>query len=359
MRIIGHVDMDAFYASVEQRDNPSLRGKPVIIGGRKHSQRGVVSTCSYEARRYGVHSAMPIRKAAELCPKAIFLPGNMEKYRQVSQELQEIFAQFTPAFEPVSIDEAYLELSDAYKRYPSLWALGLALKQGIRQRLHLTASVGLATTKSAAKIASDLEKPNGLTVVMPGDFDRIIGVLSVRKLHGVGAKTAERLDKMGVNTILDIRKQGRKALIAAFGKHGDWIYNLAWGVDPRPVVTEHVRKSVGRETTFEQDLSDEPLLIKALEDLSTDISQRLQAKGLWGESITLKLRSADFTTTTHTLSVKRAISQSEEIFRGALLLFRREWTEKEPGNRPALRLIGVSVSNLTSVRQMNLFEELP
>lgn len=359
MRIIGHVDMDAFFAAIEQRDNPALRGKPVIIGGLKHSPRGVVSTCSYEARKYGVHSAMPISKAVELCPHGIFLPGNMEKYRQVSEELQRIFASFTSLYEPVSIDEAYLDLTETYKKYSSLWELGRAIKDKIRGELGLTASVGIATTKSAAKIASDLEKPDGLTIVLPSDFDRIIGSLPVGKLHGVGKKTAERLEKMGIKTIIDIRKVGRKAMVSTFGKHGDWIYNLAWGIDPRLVEKEHTRKSIGRETTFPRDTADPEVVIKALDELCADVANRLQKRGLWGEAITLKLRTADFRTTTHTLTLKRPVAAKEDLSEGALLLLKKHWCRNESGHAPALRLVGVSVSDLTDVKQMNLFESHP
>ena len=358
MRIIGHVDMDAFFAAVEQRDNPRLRGKPVIIGGHKQSRRGVVSTCSYQARKFGVHSAMPIRQAVELCPQGIFLPGNMAKYRQISRQLYTILAEFTPLFEPVSIDEAYLDLSQCAQNYPSLWDLGLDLKKTIKQKLQLTASVGIASTKSAAKIASDLQKPDGLTVILPDEFDRVIGVLPVSKLHGVGTKTAQRLEKLGIKTILDIRKLGRKAMVATFGKHGDWIYNLSLGLDPRQVVREYTRKSIGRETTFDQDQRNPRILLQTLEELSSDIARRLQSQGLWGENVTLKLRTTDFVTTTRSLSVNRGIADQNEIWETARLLLEREWLNKKPEQRPALRLIGISVSNLTNIRQISLFTDL-
>ncbi len=355
MQIIAHVDMDAFFAAIEQRDNPRLKGKPVIIGGSRHRPRGVVSTCSYEARKYGVHSAMPIAQAVRLCPHGIFLPGNMAKYRQVSSELQQIFASFTEIFEPVSIDEAYLDLTERYQEYASLWQLGLTLKKTIQDQLGLTASVGIASTKSAAKMGSNLNKPDGLTIILPEDFDRIIGSLPVRSLHGVGAKTAERLDKLGIRTVLDIRSFGRKAMISQFGKLGDWIYNLSCGIDPRPVEPRQTRKSIGREITFDRDLHNEVEIKETLKQLAADISRSLQAHQLWGETITLKLRSPDFTTTTHSLSVNPGINSADEILQAALVLLDREWTSFNPSQREPLRLVGISVSNLTENRQLNLF----
>lgn len=355
MRIIAHVDMDAFFAAIEQRDNPRLKGKPVIIGGSRHRPRGVVSTCSYEARKYGVHSAMPLAQAVRLCPHGIFLPGNMAKYRQVSAELQQIFASFTDLYEPISIDEAYLDLTDRYREYSSLWQLGLALKKAIRDQLDLTASVGIAATKSAAKMGSTLHKPDGLTIILPEDFDRIIGPLPVRSLHGVGAKTAERLENLGIRTVLDIRRFGRKAMISHFGKLGDWIYNLSCGIDPRPVEPRQTRKSVGRETTFDSDLNDEAEIKKTLKELAADVSRRLQAHHLWGETITLKLRDPDFTTTTHSLSVNYGINSADEISQAALVLLDRAWASIEPNRRKPLRLVGISVSNLSENRQLNLF----
>jgi DNA polymerase-4 len=354
MRIIAHVDMDAFFAAIEQRDDPRLAGRPVIIGGRKDTPRGVVSTCSYEARRYGVRSAMPLAEAARLCPHGVFMPGNMAKYVSASRKLNRILAGFTPLIEQVSIDEAYLDLSEIAGDSDQLRAIGERIKTAIRKQLSLTASVGMGESKFVAKLASDLQKPDGLTIVMPEDFDRIILPLPLERLHGVGAKTAARLKSLGLRTVEDVRNLPVPALEAACGKYGRTLHDLCRGIDPRPVETSYEAKSVGREVTFPKDVANPEALKKVLAQLAQSVANRLAKESAWGRTVTLKVRFPDFTTWTRSKTLEQPFGDRETILQLAEHLL--EGVRRESGRaNPAFRLVGVSVSHLAPFRQIDRF----
>lgn len=354
MPIIAHVDMDAFFAAIEQRDDPRLAGRPVIIGGHKDTPRGVVSTCSYEARRFGVRSAMPIAQAARLCPRGVFMPGNMAKYRSASKKLYRILSGFSPLLEQVSIDEAYLDVSERVKSTAELPALGGSIKSAIRAELGLTASVGIGETKFVAKLASDLQKPDGLTIIMPEDFDRVVLPLPLERLHGVGAKTAAKLRGLGLATVGDVRRLPESALVAACGKYGHELYELCRGIDPRPIMTSYETKSVGREVTFPQDVSDRQAVERVLAQLARSVAGRLAKEGVWGRNVTLKVRFPDFTTWTRSKTVEQPFGDAETLLNLAGHLLEKVYAEKGRA-RLAFRLVGVSVSHLSTFQQLNLF----
>ena len=258
-RAIMHIDMDAFFAAVEQRDNPELKGKPVIVGGSVES-RGVVSTASYEARTYGVHSAMPMTEAHRLCPNGIYLPVDMQKYRRVSRQIMDIFHRFTPEVEAISLDEAFLDLTESLRLFGSAEEIGRKIKQLIREELQLTASVGLSYNKFLAKLASDMDKPDGFYQIRPEDLQEKVWVLPVRRMMGVGPKTAQMLEKMGVTTIGQLAGMNAGLLEHILGKQGLVMHEVANGIDNRPVEPVRESKSVGRETTFARDIQEQYLL---------------------------------------------------------------------------------------------------
>lgn len=348
-RAILHADIDAFFASVEQRDDAALAGKPVLVGGRPE-ERGVVAAASYEARRFGARSAMPMRTAVRLCPQAVIVPPRFEAYAAVSAEIMAIFRARTPLVEPLSLDEAYLDLSED----PSVWlapaAYGAALKREVHTATGLTASVGLATTKSAAKIASDLQKPDGLVVVPPGEEAAFLAPLPVGRLWGVGPRTEEQLARLGVTTIgalavLDVRLLSTRA-----GRWAEELASLARGVDPRPVVAERERKSVGRETTFVEDRAPGALLDGTLAELCEEVAARLDQRGLRGHTVTIKVRRSDFSTRTRQHTLLETVARRDELVAvsGRLLEL-----ELQPGER--VRLLGVSVSGFAEEAQLPLF----
>ncbi|EHQ89297.1 DNA polymerase IV [Desulfosporosinus youngiae] len=351
-RKIIHLDMDAFYASVEQRDDPSLLGKPVVVGGSLNS-RGVVSTASYEARKYGIRSAMPIAEAARRCPSAIFLPVNSRKYQEVSRQIQAVFLTYTPMVEPLSLDEAFLDVTGSTSLFGSAQTIALTIKQRIRQELNLTASVGLACNKFLAKLASDLKKPDGFVVVQPHRIQEFLDPLPVERLWGVGEKTAERLHIHKVKTIRDLRRLDLKFLTELFGALGTQLFQLAQGIDDRPVESDRAVKSIGRETTFATDILDYEVLETTLLKLALDVGRRTRKESLKGKTVTLKVRYADFRTLTRSHTLARATDLDDVIYREACSLL-RELAIKQP-----LRLIGVTLSNLTDQEQhqLSLFEE--
>ena len=278
-RQIIHVDMDAFYASVEQRDNPELRGKPVVVGGKPKS-RGVVATCSYEARKYGIRSAMPLSEAYRRCPHAVFLPVDFAKYRRVSQQLHKIFQDYTPLVEPLSLDEAFLDVTASLRLFGSAENIARELKKRIKDELNLTASIGLAPNKFLAKIASDIQKPDGFVVIDEDQIEAFLDPLPVERIWGVGPKTAEQLHELNVRTVRDLKKIDKPTLNRLFGQLGNQLYYLARGIDDRPVEPEREAKSIGREITFQQDLTDPEVLKTYLLDLSLDVGRRLRKAGL-------------------------------------------------------------------------------
>nr|WP_308892201.1 DNA polymerase IV [Desulfosporosinus sp. PR] len=352
VRKIIHVDMDAFYASVEQRDDPTLRAKPVVVGGRPNS-RGVVSTASYEARKFGIHSAMPIAEAFRRCPQAIFLPVNARKYQEVSLQIREIFLTYTPLVEPLSLDEAFLDVTGSIKLFGPADTIALTIKQRIQQELNLTASVGVACNKFLAKLASDLQKPDGFVVVSPERVREFLEPLPIERLWGVGKKTAEQLHKLNVKTVRDLRSLELGYLRQLFGVQGNQLYQLAQGIDDRPVESERIVKSIGRETTFELDIADRDVLETALLNLSLDVGRRLRKRALRAKTVTLKVRYDDFHTVSRSQTLLEAVDLDDIIYREACSLL-KEVSLKQP-----LRLIGLTLHNLSAAaeRQLSLFSE--
>jgi len=342
-RKIIHVDMDAFYASVEQRDDPSLRGKPVIVGGQPDS-RGVVAACSYEARAFGVHSAMPTSRAYRLCPHAVFLPPRMARYVEVSRQIRAVFEEVTDLVEPLSLDEAYLDVTENKRGEPLAGKLARFLKDEIKRRTELTASAGVAPNKLVAKIASDVRKPDGLMIVPPEEVQRFLAPLPVTRMWGVGPRTAERLHDLGIKTVEDVRRCDLALLTSKLGSYGPFLARLAWGDDPRPVDTHREAKSRGSETTFQEDVSSIDRLTEVLMELGADVAADMARLSLRARTCTLKVRYADFTTITRSRSVEPAMRDREtisEVARDLLL------SSTEAGTRP-IRLLGVSLSNLES-----------
>ncbi len=333
-----HVDMDAFYASVEQRDRPETRGRPVIVGADPRG-RGVVSAASYEARRFGVHSAMPIGRAFRLCPEGVFLPVDMDKYAGVSREIMAVLAEFTPLVEPLSIDEAFLDVTASRALHGDGAAIGREIKKRIRASVSLTASVGVAPNKFLAKVASELEKPDGLVVVEPGREALFLAPLPVSRLWGVGKVTGSVLETMGIRTIGQLALTPAAHLAARFGKHGPDLLNLARGLDDRVVETDAPSKSMGAEETFEHDTHEVDLLRATLRGQSERVGRELRGAGYAGRTVTLKLRFADFSTITR--------SHTDDPTQDGLVIYRRvESLFARVTLKQAVRLIGLSVSGL-------------
>ena len=338
MRWIMHIDMDAFFASVEQLDNPELKGKPLIVGGQ--SCRGVVSTCSYEARKFGVHSAMPMVEARRLCPHAEFLPGRMWRYEEVSREIMRIFHEEAPLVEQLSIDEAFLDVSGMERLCKDVRNVGWRIKERIKNEIGLTCSVGLAPNKFLAKMASDLQKPDGFTVITHEKARSFIAPLPVTKIFGIGGAAKQMLAQFGIATIGQLANADRSILQKVFGKNADKVQLLAMGLDDRPVIPETAPKSIGRETTFEKDLYTFEDCKAAILELSGQTGFRLRNKGYSGRTVTLKVKFKDFKIITRSISSEGDISCDEEIFSLAVKLL------KDVAYENGVRLLGVTVSNL-------------
>ena len=341
MRHIIHADLDAFYATVEQLDNPELRGKPVLVGGRPES-RGVVATASYEARPFGVHSAMPMRTAARLCPQGIIVPPRFTRYREMSRQVMDIFHEFTEVIQPLSLDEAYLDISETVDEGEGRWPLGVALelKRRVKEETGLTVSVGVSTCKSVSKIASDMDKPDGLVVVPPGEEAGFLAPLPVGKLWGIGPKTAERLRAEGVDTIGMLAEQPPEWFARVFGQRAEAVRLRAVGLDDEPVETERITKSVSSETTFPDDIGDAEELRRVLEELAGGVAEALDRKGLQGRTVTVKMRLADFTTFTRQTTLAMPSNETGPIMNTAWRLLSAELTAGR-----TFRLLGVGVSN--------------
>ena len=348
-RYIMHVDMDAFFASVEQLDHPEYRGKPVIVGGL--SGRGVVSTCSYEARKFGVHSAMPMATARRLCPQAIYVQGRYDRYTEISREIRGIFREFSPVVEPLSIDEAFLDLTGMEALAGDVYALGPRIKQVIREKTGLTASVGLAPNKFLAKLASDLRKPDGLVIIRPEEAAAFIGPLPVRRIFGLGQKSVGALEKMGIRTIGQLAGCDPRILRPLLGKNAEEIRERARGLDSRPVVPDEQRKSLGKENTFPVDLVGPETCLGALWDLCQQVGWRLRCAGLSGCTVTLKVKTAGFQLLTRSRTVEEPVCQDEALMEQIRLLARQlPWTQP-------VRLLGVSVSHLVAGGSQSLAVE--
>lgn len=357
-RAILHVDMDAFYASIEQLDDPRLQGKPVIVGAdpKEGHGRGVVAACSYEARKFGVRSALPIGRAWKLCPEGFYVRPRMKRYSEVSSRVMEILRQFTNLVEPLSIDEAFLDITGSIALFGAPVQIARAIKKQIRESTGLTASAGVAPNKFLAKIASDLKKPDGLVVVESAGVEEFLRDLPIARLWGVGPKTEERLHEMGLHTIGAIRKRPQEDMVRALGSnHGVHLHELAHGRDDRPVVPDWEPKSISNETTFEEDTRDRELLVQTIRRLAESVGRRLRRENYQARKVTLKIRFEPFDTHTKQTSVKRPVDGDEEIARLALSLF-----DQFPLDR-RVRLIGVGTGEIVrpgeEPRQMGLFDE--
>jgi DNA polymerase-4 len=340
VRRILHLDMDAFYASVEQRDRPELRGKPVAVGGAP-DKRGVVAAASYEARAFGVRSALPMSRAVRLCPALVIVRPDFTKYRSVSDQVFELFRSVTPLVEPLSLDEAYLDVTE--NAWGETLGMNVArrLKAEIRQQTGLTASAGVAPNKFLAKIASGWQKPDGLTVIAPERVEQFLQGLPVDALWGVGPVTAGKLRERGIEKLTDIRTADAAVLREAVGSLADWLQELARGHDDRPVIAEHEPKSSGSENTFERDLTDLRVIQEEISEMAGHAASWLVRRELYARTVTIKVRYSDFTTITRSLS-EAATRDEENIRRRAVALLEKT----EAGRRP-IRLLGVSVHNLT------------
>ncbi len=337
-RWIMHVDMDAFFASVEQRDDPALQGKPVIVGGK--SRRSVVATASYEARAFGVHSAMPLSQAKRLCPHGCFVAPRFEAYREASDAIHQVMLHYADAYEPISLDEAFLDISGMGNQYPTLGAIGHTIKEEIRSAVHLTASIGIAPNKFLAKMASDMKKPDGLCIIPYGREREVLAPLPVRRLWGVGEVTEKKLLAAGFRTIADIQEAPLEKLSALLGNQGTLLKDLSFGIDDRPVVSSRQVKSIGDESTYEYDLTDRPKIDREIAIHSDIVAQRLRRHDLAARTISLKIRFASFKTIMRSLSLEEGTNLQETIDSTCqTLLSRIPLTE-------GIRLIGVTASNL-------------
>jgi DNA polymerase-4 len=340
-RAIIHVDMDAFYASVESLDNPDLVGKPVVVGGL--GPRGVVATASYEARVFGVHSALPMGRARRLCPQAQFVRPRMARYREKSAEVFSIFRDFTPLVEGLSLDEAFLDVSGSLKLFGSPAEIGHRIKQRIKQETGLTASVGLAHNKFLAKLASDAQKPDGLVVVAPDQIHAFLDPMPISRLWGVGKRTAPRLRALGVLTIGQVRRTDVSILQPVLGNRADHFQRLARGEDERPVSPGRPDKSISHEVTFDQDVLDRTELLAELQRQAEAVSRRLRAQGLMASTVVVKIRDPSFHTVTRSRSMRACSNSTQTLYRMARALFEK-WREAHPST--PLRLLGMGVSGL-------------
>ena len=354
-RIILHMDMDAFFAAIEQRDHPEYLGKPVIVGAdpKNGKGRGVVSTCSYEARKFGVHSAMPISQAYKLCPHGIYIWPNGRLYQQVSKEIFNLLYEFTDAIEPLSIDEAFMDVTGSVRLFGDGPEIAAKIKKRIKDEVKLTASVGVAPNKYLAKIASDLQKPDGLVVVLPDKIDQFLAPLDISRLWGAGIKTQVTLKKMGINTIGDLFKYPKDILEKKLGKLGDHFYNLAHGIDPRRVETDENVKSISNEHTFGKDVLNIDVLYKTILQLSEKVGYRLRNKNLQGRTLHLKLRYDNFSTITRNKTLNSAIDSTQTIFATIKELFDNNYQ-----NGRKVRLLGVGISGFMADDgdQLSLFD---
>ena len=352
--MILHADMDAFYASVEERDRPELLGKPVIVGGSPE-KRGVVSAANYVARRYGVHSAMPAVTARRLCPNGVYLPPRIDYYAEVSGRIRAIFERFTPLVEPLSLDEAFLDVTGSEHLFGPAPEIGRQIKQAIRQELRLVVSVGVAPNKFLAKIASDLKKPDALVIVEPGQVQAFLDPLPVERLWGVGKQGSKVFQRMGIRTIGQLRQWPLDSLKDRFGSSGEHLWQLAHGIDDRPVVPEQEAKSISHETTFERDISDVQVLRAWLLDLTEQVGWRLRRHRLRGRTVQLKVRFADFSLITRSQTLSEPTDITQELWQAADEML----CQRLPAGHLPVRLVGMGVSGLeeSGLRQGLLFDQ--
>ena len=353
VRRILHCDMDCYYAAVHARDDPSLRGRPVIVGGDPEG-RGVVASASYEARRFGIHSAMPASRAKRLCPRAVFLTPDFPRYHRESEKIFAIYREYTPIVQTVSLDEAYLDVSDHLDAFGSATAIARVIRRRVREERRLTVSVGVGPNRLVAKIASDFRKPDGLTVVPPVRALDFLSPLPVRALHGVGPSTERALAALGVQTVAQLRELPRELLISRFGSHGVTLHEFSRGIDDRPVELDQERKSLGTETTYRHDLTSLAEMDEELIRMSEEVAQELARHELRACTITVKARYSDFTTVTRSRTGPIPAASATRIAARARDLLRRT----EAGKRP-VRLLGVSSSTLVPATpvQLDLFAD--
>ena len=356
-RVILHCDLDAFYASVEQRDHPELRGRPVIVGGGRND-RGVVSAASYEARRYGVRSAMPLREAGRLCPDGVFVPGDYERYQEASDAVMALCEDRTPLVQPISLDEAFLDVTATQHLFGGAIRIAEGLKKDVGEGLGLVLSVGVATNKLCAKIGSDLRKPDGLVVVEPGGEAAFLAPLPLERLWGVGPRTREALNALGLETIGQLAALDPEIVEATVGAaHGRAISERAKGIDEDEVVPLEAPKSIGHEHTFDRNTLDRGAIEAALLSLSEGVGRRVRAAGLRGRTVTLKLRVAPFETRTRQRTLDQPIDTDLSIYETARALLREALAADRAGGRTSpVRLVGVSISNLSDADQLGLFD---
>ncbi len=338
MRKIIHIDMDAFFASVEQRDNPELKGKPVAVGGS--GNRGVVAAASYEARKFGVYSAMSSKIALAKCPQLVFVKPRFDVYKTVSLVISSIFRDYTDLIEPLSLDEAYLDVTTNKKGMASATQIAREIKDRIKMQTNLTASAGISVNKFLAKIASDINKPDGLFLIPPKRVRGFIESLTVDKFFGVGKVTALKMKQMGIHTGLDLKNKSELELVKNFGKAGKYFFNIAHGIDDRPVVPDRVRKSLGAEHTFADDLSDPKTLVGKISVLAAEVAQRIKKSGKSGRTLTVKIKFGDFTQITRSSTVTYPIYELESIDGLAMEIFSSTFKEGME-----IRLLGITISN--------------
>jgi DNA polymerase-4 len=349
-RWILHVDMDAFYASVEQRDDPALRGRPVIVGGT--GGRGVVAAASYEVRKFGVHSAMPMREALRRCPDAVCVHPRISHYAAESQRIFAVFHEFTPLVQGLSLDEAFLDVTGSVATLGAPEHIAAEIKRLIQQRTGLTASVGVAPNKLVAKIASDLRKPDGLVLVRPGEVRELLDPLPIRRLFGLGAKTAPKVEALGIRTLGELHRASPAQLRPIFGRYTERVQQRAAGIDDRPVVPDVDEKQISAEETFDTDIADHAKLRAEIVRLADRTCARLRARELTASCVTVKIRRKDFTTYTRQRHIEPATQETRVVTAVALELL-DQWLAAQP--RAALRLLGVGVSDLAPAAQLDLF----
>ncbi|MFD0977341.1 DNA polymerase IV [Salinimicrobium gaetbulicola] len=342
-RKIIHVDMDAFYASVEQLDNPELRGKPVAVGGS--SQRGVVSAASYEARKFGVRSAMSSVIAKRNCPELIFVKPRFDRYRELSNRIRAIFLEYTDLVEPLSLDEAYLDVTENKKGNPSASLIAKEIRQKILDKTGLTASAGISINKFIAKVASDYNKPNGQKTVNPEEVEEFLEALEIRKFYGVGKVTADKMYRLGIFTGKDLKEKPLEFLNEHFGKSGEYYFNVVRGIHLSEVKPSRIRKSLGAERTFEENISSEVFMLERLENISEEIERRLAKSKVAGKTVTLKIKYSDFTLQTRSKTLNYFISSKDLIMETAKELLYQEKMKN------SVRLLGISLSNLNTDKE--------
>lgn len=344
-RKIIHIDMDAFYASIEQRDRPELKGKPIVVGGSPEGRGGVVATASYEARKFGIHSAMPSKKAKQLCPHVIFIPPRFDVYKSVSEKIRDIFHRYTDKIEPLSLDEAFLDVTVDKQHIGSAIEIAKQIRQAIKDELQLTASAGVSINKFVAKIASDINKPDGLTFIGPSKIRSFMEALPVEKFFGVGKVTAEKMKKMGLHTGADLKKLSEQEMVRQFGKPGRFFYKIVRGIDDREVESQRETKSVGAEDTFPFDLESTEEMHHELDKIANLVHDRLRRHNLKGRTVTLKIKFSDFKIVTRSRSFPDPTDDFDAILTTAKqLLSAVDMVSKK------VRLLGISLSNFGSVQ---------